>query len=153
MPDPTNPTPVLAQIASDASSLHQTLRVRPAGRSTSTLTTRITDAQQLADTALRLFLAVRPQTSRPSPPDLLLLHQIAQIAKAAQDAQDAAAELTAALARGVENQRRQADATSGRVVLIGPTPQQLIASAADLLDHIPALCHALTRDRPESPCH
>ncbi|MGX1115923.1 hypothetical protein RKD37_001286 [Streptomyces ambofaciens] len=68
-------------------------------------------------------------------------------------AQDAAAELTAALARAVENQRRQAAATSRRVVLIGPTPQQFIESAADLLDRIPALCDAVSRDRPQSPCH
>lgn len=87
---------------------------------------------------------------RPTPSDLLLLHCVAQIAKAAQDA---AAELAAALARGVENQRRQAAATSLRVVLIGPTPQQFIESAADLLDRILALCDAVSRDRPESPCH
>ena len=150
MPDPTNPAPVLARISSDASSLHQALCVLPADCGASTLATRITDAQQLGGTALRLFLTLSPQASRLSPSDLLLLHQVAQIAKAAQDT---AAELTAALARGVENQRRQADATSGRVVLIGPTPQQFIESAADLLDRIPALCHAISRDRPESPCH
>lgn len=81
--------------------------------------------------------------------DLLLLHHVAQIAKAAQDS---AAELTAALARAVENQRRQAAATSRRVVLNGPTPQQLIESAADLLYRISALCDAVSRDRPECPC-
>ncbi|MFD6033534.1 hypothetical protein ACFWHF_03185 [Streptomyces griseoincarnatus] len=80
--------------------------------------------------------------------DLLLLHHVAQIAKAAQDS----AELTAALARAVENQRRQAAATSRRVVLNGPTPQQLIESAADLLYRISALCDAVSRDRPECPC-
>ncbi|MFE6417442.1 hypothetical protein ACFVN4_03055 [Streptomyces rochei] len=62
------------------------------------------------------------------------------------------AELTAALARAVENQRRQAAATSRRVVLIGPTPQQFIESATDLVDRIPALCDAVSRDRPQSPC-
>lgn len=149
MPDPTNPVPLLARISSDASCLHQALCVLPAERGASTLATRITDAQQLAGTALRLFLTLSPQASRPSPTDLLLLHHVAQIVKAAQDA---AAELTAALARGVENQRRQAAATSRRVVLIGPTPQQFIESAADLLDRIPALCDAVSRGRPESPC-
>ncbi|KOV35688.1 hypothetical protein AB0420_32510 [Streptomyces caelestis] len=152
MPDPTNPAQVLTRISSDAACLHQTLRVLPAdrGASTSALAARITEAQDLVGTALRLFLALSPQASRPSPTDLLLLHRVAQIVKAAQDA---AAELTAALARAMENQRRQADATSRRVVLIGPTPQQFIESAADLLDRIPALCDAVSRDRPESPCH
>lgn len=150
MPDSTSPAPVLARIASDASYLLHTLRALPAERDASTLAVHITDAQDLADTALRLFSARSPQAAQPSPTDLLLLHRVAQIAKAAQDA---AAELTAALARAVENQRRQAAATSRRVVLIGPTPQQFIESAADLLDRIPALCDALSRDRPKSPCH
>lgn len=149
MPDPTSPAPVLARISSEASCLHQTLCVLPADRGASTLAARITDAQHLAGTALRLFLTLSPQASRPSPTDLLLLHHVAQIAKAAQDA---AAELTAALARAVENQRRQVAATSRRVVLIGPTPQQFIESAADLLDRIPALCDAASRDRPEPLC-
>ncbi|MFI9496217.1 hypothetical protein ACIG8K_32380 [Streptomyces halstedii] len=73
-------------------------------------------------------------------------HQLDQIARAG-------AELTAALARAVENQRRQTHATSCRVVLIGPAPQQFIESAAGLLDRILALCDAVSRDRPESPCH
>ncbi|RZU14392.1 hypothetical protein [Streptomyces sp. BK239] len=150
MPDTTNLASVLTRISSDASDLHHALCVHPASHGASTLAARITDAQQLADTALRLFLTLSPQASRPSRTDLLLLHQVAQIAKAAQDA---AAELTAALARGLENERRQAGATSGRVVLIGPTPQQFIESAADLLGHIPSLCQAISRDRPESSCH
>ncbi len=150
MPDPTNLDPFLARIASDASLLRQALRVHPVGRGASTLAARITDAQDLAGTALRLFLTLSPQAARSSTTDLLLLHRVAQIAKAAQDA---AAELTAALARAVENQRRQAAATSRRVVLIGPTPQQFIESAADLLDRIPALCDAVSRSLPESPCH
>ncbi|WP_333744660.1 MULTISPECIES: hypothetical protein [Streptomyces] len=152
MPDFTNPAPVLARISSDASCLHQILRALPAerGPSASLLAARITDAQDLAGTALRLFLTLSRQTSQPSPADLLLLHRVAQIAKATEDA---AAELTAALAHTVENQRRQAAAPSRRVVLIGPTPQQFIESAADLLDRIPALCTAISRNRPQSPCH
>ncbi|GGZ72979.1 MULTISPECIES: hypothetical protein [Streptomyces] len=151
MPDPTNPAPVLARISSDAASLHQALCALPFdhGASASALAARITDAQDLAGTALRLFLALSPHASRPTPTGLLLLQHVAQIAKAAQDA---AAELAAALARAVENQRRQTDATSRRVVLIGPTPQQFIESAADLVDRIPALCDAVLRDRPQSPC-
>ncbi|WP_435853752.1 tryptophan synthase subunit alpha [Streptomyces purpurascens] len=65
--------------------------------------------------------------------------------------QDTGAELAAALARGVENQRRQADAVSKRVVLVGPTPRQFIESAVDLLDRILALCHAISRERPIPP--
>ncbi|MER6331115.1 hypothetical protein ABT298_17670 [Streptomyces sp. NPDC001034] len=148
MPDPTSPAPVLARLSSDASCLHQALHTLPADRGASALAARITDAQDLASTALRLFLTLSAQASRPSPTDLLLPHHVAQIAKAAQDA---AAELTAALARAVDNQRRQAAATSRRIVLIGPTPQQYIESAADLLDRIPALCHTVSRDRPEAP--
>ncbi|MBT3152378.1 hypothetical protein HTV45_16080 [Streptomyces sp. CHD11] len=72
-------------------------------------------------------------------------HQLDLIARAD-------AELTAALARAVENQRRQTHATSCRVVLIGPAPQQFIESAVGLLDRILALCDAVSRDRPESPC-
>lgn len=150
MPDPTTQAPDLARIASHASSLHHALRVHSTDRGASTLAARIADAQQLADTALRLFLALSPQASPPSPPDLLLLHHVAQMAKAAQDA---ATELVTALARGVENQLRQADAASGRVVLIGPTPQQFIESAADLLDDIPALCQAISHDQPEAHRH
>ncbi|MFI6019158.1 hypothetical protein ACIBCP_16230 [Streptomyces sp. NPDC051287] len=72
--------------------------------------------------------------------------QLDQIARAG-------AELAAALARSVENQRRAAT-TSGRVVvLVGPTPQQFIESASDLLARIPALCHSTSQDRPKSPCH
>ncbi|WP_186778996.1 hypothetical protein [Streptomyces salinarius] len=151
MPDPTSPVPVLVRVSSDASCLHQAVRALSAERvaSASALAARITDAQDLAGTALRLFVTLSRQASRPSPTDLLLLHRVAQIAKAAQDA---AAELTAALARALENQRRQAAVTSRRVVLIGPTPQQFIESAADLLDRIPALCDAVSRDRPEFPC-
>ncbi|MGW2689569.1 hypothetical protein ACWC6I_41250 [Streptomyces sp. NPDC001414] len=142
MPDSTNPDPHLTRIASEASALQHALRRGPTDRA-SVLATRINDAQQLASTAVRLFLTLGAQASPPTPADLLHLHQVAQIAKAAQDA---AAELAAALARGVENQRR-ADTASGRVVLIGPTPQQFIASAADLLDPISALCHVMSRDR------
>ncbi|MGY5079243.1 hypothetical protein ACWIGX_19485 [Streptomyces nigrescens] len=45
---------------------------------------------------------------------------------------------------------------SQRVVLIGPSPQQFIESAIDLLDRTPALCHAIHRDRlapPNLPTH
>ncbi|MFD3580862.1 hypothetical protein [Streptomyces sp. NPDC058683] len=107
-------------------------------------------AQELASAALRLFLDFARYTPQHSSADLLLLERVAQIAKAAQDA---GAELTAALARAMENRRRQAETASGRVVLVGPSPQQFIASATDLLDRIPALCHAIHRDRliPPSP--
>ncbi|MEU3299699.1 hypothetical protein ABZ729_07730 [Streptomyces sp. NPDC006678] len=37
------------------------------------------------------------------------------------------------------------------VVLIGPSPQQFIESAADLLDRIPALYHPTHRDRLAPP--
>ncbi|MFE1071151.1 hypothetical protein ACFW5W_07975 [Streptomyces sp. NPDC058783] len=141
MPDPINPA--LARITADAFTLRRALRAHPAEQA-HTLAARITDAQQLSGTALRLFLDLAPHAAQSSPTDLLLLDRVAQIAKAAQDA---GAELTAALARAIENRRRQADARSGRVVLVGPSPQQFIESAVDLLDHIPALYHAITRDR------
>ncbi|MGW5650547.1 hypothetical protein [Streptomyces humi] len=147
MPDPTDPAPALTRIASDAAFLHRALRGHFTDRA-STLAARIGDAQQLAGTALRLFLDLAPHAQQSSSKNLLLLHRLVQIAKAAQDA---AAELTAALAPSVENQRRQADARSERVVLIGPMPQQFIESATDLLGHIPALCHAIDRNRPEFP--
>ncbi|MFD5242573.1 hypothetical protein [Streptomyces tendae] len=84
MPDPTHPAPVLARISSDASGLHQALCVLPndRGASASALAARITDAQDLAGTALRLLLTLSPQASRPTPTDLLLLQHVAQIAKA-----------------------------------------------------------------------
>lgn len=65
---------------------------------------------------------------------------------------DQIARAGAELTRSVENQRRAATA-SGRVVLVGPTPQQFIESASDLLARIPALCHSISQDRPKSPCH
>jgi hypothetical protein len=118
-----------------------------------TLAARITDAQALARTALRLSLDLTQGRPHTTAEELLLLDRVAQIAKAGQDA---GAELTAALARATENQRRCADAASGPVVLIDPSPQQFIASAADLLDRIPALYHAIHRDRlvpPNPPPH
>ncbi|MGX1025352.1 chemotaxis regulatin CheY-phosphate phosphatase CheZ [Streptomyces ambofaciens] len=63
MPDSTNPVPVLSRIASDASCLHQALRALPAEQDASTLAARITDAQDLADTVLRLF---QPRTPPPN---------------------------------------------------------------------------------------
>ncbi|MFD4479402.1 hypothetical protein ACFWPU_25245 [Streptomyces sp. NPDC058471] len=149
MPDRFTPARTLDRITADALALHQTLRT-PAPDHTATLAARITDARELADTALRLLLDLTEHTPQPSPADLLLLEQVAQIARAAQDA---GAELTAAVASAVENRRRRADATSGRVVLIGPSPQQFIESATDLLDRIPTLYHAIHRDRliPHNP--
>lgn len=115
-----------------------------------TLAARITDAQVIAQTALGLFLDLAQHTPHTTPEDLLLLDRVTHIAKTAQDA---GAELTAALARAVENRCRRADAVSGRVVLIGPSSRQFIESATDLLDRIPALYHAIHRDRliPPSP--
>ncbi|WP_327669565.1 MULTISPECIES: hypothetical protein [unclassified Streptomyces] len=69
----------------------------------------------------------------------------------AKAAQDASAELTAALARSAQNRRRHAATTSAPVVLIGPSPQQFITSAADLLDRIPALRSEIQRNRLTSP--
>lgn len=147
MPDRLTPAQTLDQIASDALALHRALRT-PAPAHTTALAPRITDAQELADSALRLFLGLAAHTPQPSSADLLLLERVAQIAKAAQDT---GAELTAAVARAVENQRRRADAAPGRAVLIGPPPQQFIESATDLLDRIPALHHAIHRDRLITP--
>ncbi|MFG3126806.1 hypothetical protein ACGFZU_03735 [Streptomyces tendae] len=143
MPDRFTSAPTLDRITADTFTLRRALRALPVDHA-HVLAARITDAQQLAGTALRLFLDLAQHASQPSPADLLALDRVAQIAKAAQDA---GAELTAALARAVENRRRQAGAASGRVVLVGPSPQQFIESAVDLLDRIPALSHATSRDR------
>ncbi|MGW5868230.1 hypothetical protein ACWFRJ_39495 [Streptomyces sp. NPDC055239] len=142
MSDRFTPAQILDRITADALALHRALRT-PAPDHATALAARITDAQELAGTALRLFVDLAAHTPQPSSADLLLLERVAQIAKAAQDA---GAELTAALARAVENRRRQADAAPGRAVLIGPSPQQFIASATDLLDHVPALYRATRRD-------
>ncbi|MEU5951465.1 hypothetical protein [Streptomyces sp. NPDC047525] len=95
-----------------------------------------------------MFLDLAGHTPQPSFAELLLLERVAQIVKVAQDT---GAELAAAVARAVENQRRRADAAPGRAVLIGPSPQQFIESATDLLDRIPALHHAIHRDRLLTP--
>lgn len=149
MPDRFSPAQILDRITADALALHRALRTVAPGHAV-VLAARITDAQELAGASLRLFLGLAEHTPHPSSADLLLLERIAQIAKAAQDT---GAELTAALARSVENRRRRAEAASGRVVLIGPSPQQFIESATDLLDRIPALYRAIHRDRrlPASP--
>ncbi|MGW2137704.1 hypothetical protein ACWCW2_17055 [Streptomyces sp. NPDC001773] len=120
MPDRFAPAQILDRITADALALHRALR-DPAPDHAAALAARITDAQELGGTTLRLFLDLAEHTPHPSSADLLLLERIAQITKAAQDA---GAELTAALARSVENRRRRAEAVSGRVVLIGPSPQQ-----------------------------
>ncbi|MEV5843622.1 hypothetical protein AB0M32_16840 [Streptomyces sp. NPDC051985] len=149
MPDRITLVPAPDRITAGARALCQALRAH-APDNAHALAARITDTQQLAGTALRLFLDLTQHAPRPSPEDLLVLDQVAQIAKAAQNA---AAELTAALARAVENQRRQADAASTRVVLIGPSPQQFIESATGLLGRIPALAHAIPCDRLIPPSH
>ncbi|MCX4531075.1 hypothetical protein [Streptomyces sp. NBC_01669] len=149
MPDRSAPIQVLNRITADTLALQRVLRA-PAPDHAAALATPIADAQELAGTAMRLFHDLAEHTPHPSPAELLLLERIAQIAKAAQDA---GAELGAAVARAVENRRRRAEALTGRVVLIGPSPQQFIESATDLLDRIPALHHAIARDRrtPPSP--
>ncbi|MGQ4381431.1 hypothetical protein ACN6K9_005747, partial [Streptomyces sp. SAS_267] len=113
------------------------------------LAARITEAQAIVQTALRLFLDLAQHRPPTTSEDLLLLDHVAQIAKAAQDA---GAELAAASPAPW----RTSAAASGRVVLIGPSPRQFIESATDLLDRIPALCHAIHRDRlipPGLPTH
>ncbi|MFI5751061.1 hypothetical protein ACIBBE_35315 [Streptomyces sp. NPDC051644] len=147
MPDRFTPAQTLDRITADTLALHRALRT-PAPDHATALAPRIIDAQELAGTALRLFLDLAEHTPQPSSADLLLLERVAQIARAAQDA---GAELAAAVARAVENRRRRADAAPGRAVLIGPSPQQFIESATDLLDRIPALYHAIHRDRLITP--
>lgn len=147
MPDRFTPAQTLDRITADALALHRALRTPAPGDATA-LAPRITDAQELADSALRLFLDLAEHTPQPSSANLLLFERVAQIAKAAQDT---GAELTAAVARAVENRRRRADAAPGRAVLIGPSPQQFIESATELLDRIPALYHAIHRDRLITP--
>jgi hypothetical protein len=143
VPDRSAPTEALDRITADALTLHQALCTNSIGHAHA-LAARITDAQGIAGAALRLFLDLAQHTPHTTAGELLLLDHVAQIAKAAQDA---SAELTAALARAVENQRRRTDATTGSAVLIRPSPQQFIESATDLLDRIPTLHHAIRRDR------
>ncbi|MFD9288381.1 hypothetical protein ACFWBV_08730 [Streptomyces sp. NPDC060030] len=150
MSDFDTPTEPLSRLSRQALALRRALGAGGKDRDVRTLAVWITDAQALARSALDILLDPTPARSHTTVEGLLFLNRLAQIAKAAQDA---GAELTAALARAVENQRRCVAASSGRVVVIGPSPQQLIASAADLLDRIPALCHAIDRDRLAPPTH
>ncbi|MFE4212165.1 hypothetical protein [Streptomyces sp. NPDC056844] len=138
----------LSHLSTEVLALRRALGASGKNRDGRALATRVTDAQDLSRSALAILLDLTPARSHTTTGDLLLLDRLAQIAKAAQDA---GAELTAALARTVENQRRFADAPSGPVVVLGPSPQQFIASATDLLDRIPALCHAIHRDRLMPP--
>ncbi|WP_434597406.1 hypothetical protein [Streptomyces sp. A5-4] len=152
MPDYLAPTEALSNLTTEALDLHRALRGSGSVH-VRTLAARITEAQTLSGNALRLLLTLAQDQPRSRVKDLLLLERVAQIAKAGQDA---GAELAAALARTVENQRRCAGAASGPVVLIGPSPQQFIESAADLLDCIPAHYHAIYRDGllpPNLPTH
>ncbi|WP_405893299.1 hypothetical protein OG612_28905 [Streptomyces sp. NBC_01527] len=147
MPDRPTPVETLDRITTDALTLHRALRTN-ATNHTHALTERITEAQALAGTALQLFHDLAQPTPQATSADLQLLDRVAQITKAAQDA---GAELTAALARAVENQRRRKDAASGPVVLIGPSPQQFIESATDLLDRIPTLYRRIHHDQVAFP--
>lgn len=146
MPDRSIPAQTLDRITTDALALHRALRTSTTDQRA--LTARITETQDLADTALYLFRVLAQRTPHTTSADLLLLERVAHIVKTAQDA---GAELAAALARAVENRRRRADAVSQPVVLIGPSPQQFIESATDLLDRIPALYHAIHRDQLMPP--
>ncbi|MFI7560777.1 hypothetical protein ACIBVM_02850 [[Kitasatospora] papulosa] len=144
MSDFDTPAEPFSRLSAEALALRRALGAAGKDRDARALATWITDAQALARSALDLLLNLTPARSHTTVAGLLFLDRLAQIAKAAQDA---GAELTAALARAVQNQRRCVAASSGRVVVIGPSPQQLIASAADLLGRIPALCHAIHRER------
>ncbi|MFD4177253.1 hypothetical protein [Streptomyces anulatus] len=53
--------------------------------------------------------------------------------------------------RTVENQRRRAAAPTSPPAPPRPTPQQFVASAADLFDDLVALCHSLRRDHSQPP--
>ncbi|WP_326731786.1 hypothetical protein [Streptomyces phaeochromogenes] len=112
------------------------------------LTARVVQAQVLATAALHLFLGLEQEPSHDPSAHLLRLGRVARTAKAAQDA---SAELTAALARAVENQQRRAASATSPPVLIRPTPQQFVASAVDLLDGLLSLCHAHRRDHSQPP--
>ncbi|GAA2647543.1 hypothetical protein [Streptomyces lunalinharesii] len=129
MPEFAGHYEALDQIAADATALQQCLRRTPIGCSR-VLTDRVVEAQALAAAALQLFLDLEREPTRDQA-HLLCLDLLARAAKAAQDA---SAELTAALARAVENERRRRDATTSPPVLLRPTPQQFVTSAADLLD-------------------
>ncbi|MFG3154037.1 hypothetical protein ACGF7W_18575 [Streptomyces sp. NPDC048219] len=129
MPDHASLHEALDQLASDAAALQQRLRRTPVD-GTQVLTARITEAQALAANALRLFLDLERETPR----DQAHLRRLDHLARTAKTAQDASAELTAALARAVENERRRQDAATSPPVLLRPTPQQFVTSAADLLD-------------------
>lgn len=133
MPDSESHHEALDQIAGDAHALRQRLRRTPTD-SARMLTARIVEAQALAATALRLFLDLERKAARDEEHLLHLNH----LARTAKTAQDASAELTAALSRAVENESRRRNATTSPPVLLRPTPQQFIASAADLLNGLPA---------------
>ncbi|WP_455355303.1 hypothetical protein [Streptomyces sp. SYSU K217416] len=143
MPDRSAPHQTLDQVTADALALHRALRPGLID-SAHVLTARVTDAQALASTALQLFLDLERDAPRAPSVSPLLLDRVAHIAKAAQDV---GAELTAALARTAENQRRRHEALPKPAILIGPSPRQFIESAIDLLDGLLALCHAIRRDR------
>lgn len=143
MPDRSAPHEALDQVTADALALHRAL-FPGLIYSAHVLTVRITDAQALASTAIQLFLDLEQGAPRAPSVTPLLLDRVAHIAKAAQDA---GAELTAALARAAENQRRRHEAASKPAILVGPSPRQFIESAINLLDGLLALCHAIRRDR------
>ncbi|MFF3640349.1 hypothetical protein [Streptomyces sp. NPDC002564] len=140
MPDSAGHHEALDQIAADAHALRQRLRRTPTDGARM-LTARIVEAQALAATALRLFLDLERKAAHDQEHLLHLDH----LARTAKTAQDASAELTAALSRAVENESRRRNATTSPPVLLRPTPQQFIASAADLLNGLPAVPAPPTR--------
>ncbi|MFD4257605.1 hypothetical protein ACFWR9_08230 [Streptomyces sp. NPDC058534] len=129
MPDSAGLHEALDQIAADAHALQQCLRRTPIACAR-VLTARIVEAHALAAAALQLFLDLEREPAR----DQAHLLHLNHLARTAKTAQDASAELTAALARAVENECRRRDATTTPPVLLRPTPQQFVTSAADLLD-------------------
>ncbi|MFB6987931.1 hypothetical protein ACFC0C_16460 [Streptomyces sp. NPDC056178] len=124
-----------AALGNDAAALRAGL-LSAANRSYERQTVDILTAQDLGRRALSLLLHFSEQAASARPEGR---HALVHLGRIAETAQIVSAELTSALARTAENQRKAA-LRGAKPIFVGPSPAQRVAAAADLLASVPFEC-------------
>ncbi|WP_406220664.1 hypothetical protein [Streptomyces decoyicus] len=128
----------LQDMSDDSLALHNALRTAH-DRPLRSQISHVTTSRHLSDRALSLLLHLAPQPALTTGEGL---HALSHFAQVAQTTQEAAMQLTTGLAREVEHRRVATAAGGSPVVVVGPSPQQHLLAAVDLLKRVPNLCAA-----------